>query len=87
MLKYSIILALIPVINFSLQYYFSKKAKVLNQYKNHFTTYWGDFIFIPINFVFLYAVSGVRFDLIVTVFIFSFLGNAINHYFFCKNIQ
>ena len=50
-----LILALIPVLNFIIQYFLSKKEKTLKPFKENLICYYLDFIFIPFNFILAYT--------------------------------
>lgn len=79
----SLLLALAPIIAIRLQYFFSKKDKVLSQYENHWTTYKGDYVFVPLNFIFLYSFSPTL-KTTILAFLFSLAANIIQHYIFVK---
>ena len=51
----SLVLALIPLINFSLKYHFSSKDKELKLFKNHWFTSYIDWLFVPFNFLWIYT--------------------------------
>ena len=51
-----ILLALLPVINFCLAYHFSRQEGKLHKFRNHFTFYYADWLFVPFNFLFVFAV-------------------------------
>ena len=53
----SIIFSLIPLIFWFIQYFLSKKMGILANFKAHFTCYYVDWIFIPINLLFLYSIK------------------------------
>jgi len=53
-----ILLALIPVINFCLAYHFSRQEGKLHRFRNHFTFYYADWLFVLFNFLFVFAVRG-----------------------------
>lgn len=79
----SIALALVPVFNFALQHYFSKKDDLLNLSKKHWTTYWGDFVFVIFNFLFLYSVT-INTAAVLSLIILSTIANIIIHILFIK---
>ena len=51
------ILALIPVLNFIIQYFLSKKEKVLRSFNKNLICHSLDFIFIPFNFLLAYTLT------------------------------
>jgi hypothetical protein len=55
-MKLFISLILFPFLSWYFQYYFSKKEK-LNFFKKHWTCYYGDWIFVPINLLFVYSIK------------------------------
>jgi len=75
-----IVLAAIPIINFCLQYHFSKQEKTLKIFKRHRTCYRGDWIFLPINILFAFLTITIAWQIVVPLFITSLLFNAIVHY-------
>ena len=50
-----LILALLPVLNFIIQYFFAKKEKVLRPFNKNLICHSLDFIFIPFNFLLAYT--------------------------------
>jgi len=50
-----LILALIPVLSWSLQYYLAQKQGILKLFKGHPSVYYLDFIFILFNFSFVFC--------------------------------
>ena len=59
LMKYiiSFLLALLPLFSWTAQYHLSKKDNLLNSFKKHWTCYYGDWIFILINFLFLFSIK------------------------------
>lgn len=53
----SILLALLPLFVWIIQYFYSKSHNLLKIFRKHWTCYYGDFIFVIINFFFIYSVS------------------------------
>jgi hypothetical protein len=78
----AILLALLPFISWIIQYLVSKKNGLINSFKNHWTCYYGDWIFVIINFVFIYSVeisnklwSILLISFIINIFTHSIWGN------------
>jgi hypothetical protein len=76
-----IILGLIPVINFWLQYYFTKQEKIVSIFKKHWICYRLDWIFIPINTLFIFLITTVSRETILLLGIGSLIINYVVHYF------
>ncbi len=53
----SILLALLPLFVWIIQYFYSKSHNLLKTFRKHWTCYYGDWIFVLVNFFFLYSVS------------------------------
>lgn len=53
----ALILAFVPVLSWSLSYYFSKKEGKLKFFKNHFTFYYADWLFVLFNFLFVFCTN------------------------------
>jgi hypothetical protein len=78
----SILLALIPIYSWIGQYFFSKKDKLLNSFKKHWTCYCWDWIFVIINIFFVYS---IEFANIIYVFLLvSILINLLSHHIWWK---
>lgn len=52
-----IVLGLIPVISYILQYYFSRKAGIIKLLKQNYMVYYSDWIFIAFNGLWIYTVD------------------------------
>lgn len=74
----SLLLALIPFINFILKYYFASKNGELQLFKSHITTYCFDWIFVFFNFLWLSVVnislSKIFILLIISILVFITLN-------------
>jgi hypothetical protein len=77
----AIILALIPVIFWLLQYYFSKKQKILYLFKRHFSCFYLDWLFIPFNFFVGLSFNKINFFYLYLILGFSILINFFIHFF------
>lgn len=75
---YGIILFLLPIINFIIQYAYTHKAKTLPIFKDHWTSYWCDFIFVPINLLFFF-INTIPLIIIGWIFLGSIVLNYIMH--------
>lgn len=75
-----IILGLIPIINFWLQYYFSGKEKSRKVFQQHRICYWLDRIFIPINILFLFLITTISREIILLLGIGSLIINYVIHH-------
>jgi hypothetical protein len=84
MLTIALILAFIPVLNFYLQYTFSKKDNKLNVFKSHWTAYYGDFAFIPVFMFFIYSFTGFEISHILISLFFALTFNIAEHLIFIK---
>jgi hypothetical protein len=73
----NLLLSLLPILSWCLQYYFSKKEKLLKIFKKHWTCYYGDWIFLPINFLFIFSIQLDYF--IIYFLIISLISNIIIH--------
>ncbi len=84
-----IILGLIPVINFWLQYYFCKQEKILDVFKKHRTCYRLDWIFIPLNILFCFLIISVSRKIILLIGVTSLIINYVIHHLrsLDKNIE
>lgn len=51
----AIILALVPLINFFLKYYFSSAIGQINLFRQHLMTYYADWLFVLFNFFWIYT--------------------------------
>lgn len=78
----AILLALLPFISWIIQYLVSKKNGLINSFKNHWTCYYGDWIFVIINFIFIYSVKVSKFlwyillaSFIISIFTHNIWGN------------
>lgn len=56
-LIYSLLLAILPVISYFLQEYFSWKNNQISLFRKHYTIRYCDWLFIFFNFLFVYSVS------------------------------
>ena len=74
------ILGLIPVINFCLQYYFTKQEKTLAVFKRHRTCYRLDWIFLPINILFCFLITSISRKVILLLGVGSLIINYVMHY-------
>ena len=52
---WTLILVLIPIISFLLNYYFSIQSNTLQQFKGNYALYYLDWLFLPFNLLILYA--------------------------------
>ena len=72
-----VLLALIPVVNFCLAYYFSKKDYRLHLFKEHWSCYFFDWIFVPFNFFVAFSINigsvTLSYALLVSVFVSFFI--------------
>jgi hypothetical protein len=75
-----IILGMIPIANFVLQYYFAKKEKKIAIFQKHRTCYRGDWIFVPINVLVPLALITISRSVIVVLWIISLSVNYLVHY-------
>ncbi|MBT4384358.1 hypothetical protein HOD30_01275 [Candidatus Peregrinibacteria bacterium] len=82
-LTLSIILTSLPLLSWYFQYKSSKRQNLLHEFKNHWTCYKGDWIFLIINSIFLYAV--VVTPIIFLVIAVSILANTGMHFFWSRN--
>ena len=78
MIWFGILLIILPILNFIIQYYYTRTTKTLDLFKNHWIAYWGDFIFIPINILF-FAMNTVSSLTIGWLFLASIVFNSIIH--------
>ena len=78
MIWFVILLIILPVVNYMLQYSYTRKAKTLAIFKNNRIAYWGDFIFVPINILFI-VMNTVSLFTIEWIFLASIIFNAIIH--------
>ena len=77
-------LSVLPLISWCSQYLLSKKNGLMSSFKEHWTCYSADWIFVIINFLFIYSVQIS--NKLWLIFLFSFVINLITHYFWgCKN--
>ena len=72
LLLIGLILAIIPVINFSLKYFFSFRAGELGLFKKHFVTYYADWIFVLFNFLWIFSAKA-NFKALFLFFIVSII--------------
>ncbi len=70
-------LASMPLIAWILQYYSSRKNSRLNLFKQHWACFKGDFIFVPIGFLFIYSIRPNF--LICLFFVFGLITNLLAH--------
>lgn len=78
----AILLASLPLISWMIQYYASKKNGLIKSFKDHWTCYYGDWIFVIINFLFIYSVQisnilwiTLLMSLIINIFTHTTWGN------------
>jgi hypothetical protein len=79
----SFIFGSIVIINFVLQYYFSKENGRLKQFKNHFAGYYLNWLFLPFNILFIYSVD-LNFFSIFIVLTLSTIATIISHKYWGK---
>ena len=79
----SLLLGVIPLINWSLEYIFSKKNKKLKQFKSHLIARYADILFVLFNFLLLYSII---FNMNKFLFFlpFLFIFNLFMHSFWSK---
>jgi hypothetical protein len=74
----SIILALIPLISFYFQYYFSKKHNFHHIFKKNPACFYFDWLFILFNFFLIYTID-FNFQKLFILFFVSLVGNLFFH--------
>lgn len=79
LLYISILLGLLPIISYVFQRYFSKRDKLLNEFKNHGMVSYSDWLFIPFNFVWIYAVS-INLTIFITLLLIAIIANVWLHF-------
>jgi hypothetical protein len=75
----AVVLGMLPVLSFILQYYFSKREKILNKFKNHFICYYLDWLLVPFGIIWPYVVhvsGGIIFLALGLSFILSIATHA-----------
>lgn len=77
-LTISIILASLPFFSYFLRKHFSKKEGQLDMFNHHWTTRYSDWLLVPFNLIFLYAVK-IDYTLLIVILILSILVNYIFH--------
>lgn len=80
-------LIFLPIINFLLQYHFSKVSKTLKDFKKHWICYRWDRYFIIINTIFGIFFISIDKSILLWIFILSLIGNTIMHRLRYNNIQ
>ncbi|VVB79408.1 Uncharacterised protein [uncultured archaeon] len=69
----------IPLLSWVLTYYFANKQKQLHLYKNHWVTYYDDFLFIVFNFFAVLSITNINQTIVLIVVclsaIFSFFAH------------
>lgn len=80
----ALILALIPIVFWLMQYYFSKRDGKLNLFKKHFSCYYLDLIFIPFNFFVGLSIFSFNSSVLFFIFLFSLVVNYFIHVFWFK---
>ncbi len=75
-----LILAAIVVINWFLQYYFSKKDGFLGRFKNHFALFYLDWLFVPFNFVWP-LVTNIQANSLILILCIFFIANVLVNLF------
>ena len=84
-MKYLLTLVLIslPLFSWIGQYYFSKKHDLFESFQKHWTCYFGDWVFVAINGLFLFSVKIS--SLLIYLAIASVIINLYTHYVWSKN--
>ena len=80
----ALLLTILPILSFSLQYYFSKKDNCLKALRNHGAVFYSDWLFVIFNLLFIYSVSLPTFSKFILVFVFSILANIVMHAYWSK---
>jgi hypothetical protein len=81
-LYFAILLALIPILSFTFQYYFSKRENLLKSFKRHFTCYYFDWIFVPFNFCIAFILNLNA--ILLYCFLISFIFTIVSHIFWLR---
>ncbi|MCD4759504.1 hypothetical protein K8R33_01295 [archaeon] len=79
----SFILALPFLVNWFLQYHFSKKVGELSRFKKHFATFYLDWLFLPFNILWPFVVL-VAFNHFLIILLFVFIVNILMHIYWVK---
>jgi hypothetical protein len=81
-----IILALLPVLNFFLTYWFSSKQGKLKFFKKHLTGFYNDWLFVPFNFLIVFTIAfSLKWS--IALFLISLLLNLLIHKYYAKVIM
>ena len=80
----AVILAILPIISFFLQYNFSKKENCLKAIKKHVTVFYSDWIFVIFNILFVYSVSFTSIGGLILILIFSAIANIAMHIYWSR---
>lgn len=80
-----LILALIPILSWFIQYLLSKREGKLNLFRKHLSVYYFDWIFVAFNFFWVYVVS-FNFNFIMYSLLISFVATLLIHIFW-KNLH
>jgi hypothetical protein len=78
-----LILSTLPIINFVLIYFWSKKNNVIDLFKKNRTCYYGDLFFIFFNFFLPYSIV-INWKLIYVLLLISIILNIIMHFYYMK---
>ena len=78
-----LILAVIPIFSWCIQYYLSSKSGNLELFKNHIATYYLDWIFVIFNLFFAFSFIFSK-NIFIYALIFSFIGNILIHIFWFR---
>ncbi len=76
---WGILLAAMPALSFGLQFWFSSEENTLPLLFGHYTVSYVDWLFVPFNFLVVYAVNWRHGGSLLVVMVFSLAVNAVTH--------
>ncbi len=76
----SILLALVPIVHFSLLYYFANKRRMLASVRGNYALWYTDWLYLPFNALYIYAIA-INPILLGLSFLFSITASLLVHHF------
>ncbi len=83
----ALILVILPILSFTLQYYFSKKAGTLKALRKHGMVFYSDWIFLIFNPLLFYAIPIPSLQNLILFSLFSILVNIWLHFNLWLNVH